>query len=143
MHRINEICGFLHNYFEAETIEREFTIENGVLDLSDVGILDGQFFRIENSVLNDGIYQHPTEALKDEHFEGAVSLLRIPPEVLEIAEEVDRWVEKNAEALNSPYQSESFSGYSYSKASGSGQNRGSYSWRDVFGSRLSKYRKLP
>ena len=143
MHKINEICNYLNNDFRCETHLGEFAIENGVLDLSEIEILDGQFFKIENSVLNDGIYQHPEDKLNDERFKGAVSLLRIPPLVLEIAEEIDEWEKENAKALNSPFQSESFGGYSYSKASGSGQNGGSYSWKDVFGSKLSKYRKLP
>ena len=43
----------------------------------------------------------------------------------------------------SPYQSESFAGYSYSKAAkGSGNSGSTVTWRDAFKSRLNKYRKI-
>lgn len=142
MHKINEICNYLNNDFRCETHLGEFAIENGVLDLSEIEILDGQFFKIENSVLNDGIYQHPEDKLNDERFEGAVSLLRIPPEVIEIAEEIKNWEQENVATLNSPYQSESFGNYQYTKASGNAADGSAYSWREVFGNKLAKYRKI-
>jgi hypothetical protein len=143
MHKINEICGFIHNDFVARTIMGTFEIVDGSLVFPEnANILDGQFFKIENSVLNDGIYQHPEDKLNDERFTGAVSLLRIPPEVIEIAEEIKNWEQENVAALNSPYQSESFGNYSFTKASGNTADGNAYSWREVFGNRLAKYRKI-
>lgn len=141
---IKEICDYLHNYFVGERKDGTFTIENGSLDVSDIPVLDGQYIRIQGSIFNDGIYQHPTSDLKNESFSGAVSLLKIPSDVLSIAAEIDEWKAKNAQALVSPFQSESFGGYSYSKASGGAKSGGGQiTWKDIFGNRLDCYRKLP
>ena len=104
---------------------------------------EGQYFRIVGSVLNDGVYEWPASDLKDEEFEGAVWLMAVPPDVIELDKKIDAWKEKYAtvdsQAL-SPYQSESFGGYSYSKGSG-GEGSGS-KWQGVFASELSRWRKL-
>lgn len=145
MTTIKEICDYLHNYFEHKRIHGTFTIENGTLDVSEVPIIEGQYFKIEGSILNDGIYKHPASDLRDESFEGAILLQRIPPDIEAIAGEIDEWKAENAKALTSPYQSESFGGYSYSKASGGAASGGgaTFTWKDAFGHRLDAYRKLP
>ena len=138
---IKEICDYIHNYFEKEMIEREFTITNGVID---VDIPNNQYFRIQGSVFNDGIYKAPATDLADETFKGVVTLMAIPKDVLEVYTEATEWVTKNADTLNSPYQSESFGGYSYSKGTSAKKDgsQGAYTWRDVFGDRLKAYRKI-
>jgi glycosyltransferase involved in cell wall biosynthesis len=52
-------------------------------------------------------------------------------------------VDEYADKLNSPYSSESFGGYSYSKASGT-DNHGNdvTSWQSKFASRLNHWRKI-
>ena len=52
----------------------------------------------------------------DERFEGAVWALAVPPAVIALAGEITEWQEKNGEAVLSPYTSESFGGYSYTRA---------------------------
>lgn len=141
---LEQILDFIHNYFVSKTSEGTFTIESGSLAYE--GLLEGQYFKIEGSSLNDGIYQWPTTELYDETFEGCVKELSIPRSVLLLAEEIDDWMDKYGDAVNSPYQSESFGNYSYSKSSSGGTRRngssGTVSWQDVFRTRLNAYRKI-
>lgn len=136
------ICDYIHNYFETETIDGTFTIAGGVLQ--DVTPLDGQYIRIQGSILNDGIYKAPVANLSNETFNGRVSLMAVPKDVLEVLEEATAWETKNANVLDSPYTSESFGGYSYSKGVSTKKDgtQGRLTWRDVFGDRLYCYRKI-
>ena len=97
---------------------------------------DGQYFRILGSVYNDGVYQYPA-VLTDEVFEGQIWAMRVPPAFIALSGEIDEYITKNAE---SPYTSESFGGYSYTKATG--ESGAPLTWRDVFASRLNAWRKL-
>ena len=142
---LTELCAELKNYFlrdaSKDIHKGDFTIVNGSIDLP--FLLNGQYFRIVGSVLNDGVYQYPTAQLTDEAFTGAVWAMAVPLSVIALAAEIDAWNTKNADALSSPYTSESFGGYSYTKASGSSSNGGgAYSWTDQFANRLAKYRRL-
>ena len=140
---LTELCAELKNYFlrdrEADIHYGEYTISGGSIDLP--FLLNGQYFRIVGSVLNDGVYQYPADGLADEVFTGAVWSMAVPPSVVDLAADIEAWNEKNAEALASPYTSESFGGYSYTKASGNSVG-GGYSWQDQFASRLAKWRRL-
>lgn len=103
----------------------------------------GQYFRIVGSVLNDGVYQYGDCALRDETFEGAVWAMAVPSEFLRLEEEIKAWRTQYENAANSPFQSESFAGYSYTKSSANGNSGGSVTgWQGVFASRLNKWRKL-
>ena len=77
---------------------------------------DGQYFRICGSVFNDGLHQYNVLDLVDETFTGTIWALAIPKAVIELADEIQKWQEKNADAAISPYQSERFCCYQYSKA---------------------------
>lgn len=137
---LTELCKELNNYFDKARYFGEFTIENGELQNVDF-LQEGQYFRIVGSVFNDGVYQYPTTELKDETFEGAVWAMAVPVEVIALSTEIDEWKAKyeTADAM-SPYQSESFGGYSYSKASGSAG--GTATWKDMFASKLNNYRRI-
>lgn len=142
---LTELCAELKNYFlrdrDADIHYGEYTISGGSIDLP--FLLDGQYFRIVGSVLNDGVYQYPTSDLTDEEFSGAVWAMAVPPAVVALAADIESWNEKNAEALASPYTSESFGGYSYTKATTGGVGTsGAFTWRDQFASRLAKWRRL-
>jgi len=139
---IKQVLDYIHNYFVKEEYVGSFKIENESLVFDK--LLDGQYFMINGSVLNDGVYLYPTDKLIDEEFIGKVSSLAIPRDVLNLSAEIDDWLANNKSAIESPFQSESFGGYSYTKASGaSGKSGGSQlTWKDVFGSKLNAYRKL-
>lgn len=139
---LSELCQELKNWFcdESDIHLGTYAIEGGVLSLP--FLLDGQYFRIAGSVLNDGVYKYYDELeLNDETFTGAIWAMKIPPSVVALATEIDAWIEKNGEAVASPYQSESWGGYSYSLKSG-GAESGSVDWRTVFGGSLNRWRKL-
>lgn len=101
----------------------------------------GQYFRIIGSLFNDGLHQYPTVDLTDETFEGTVWALAVPKAVQDLAEEIEAWNKKNGDAAMGPYQSESFGGYTYTKAT-DGHTGGGVTWESAFRSRLNQWRKM-
>lgn len=147
-----------------------YTIKNGKIEIP--FLKDGQYFRIIDSVFNDGLHQYkapkpPTEDtpitspmsedvptpeeppdpvpeesdLTDETFTGAIWALAIPKAIMTISAEISAWQEKYGGIAASPYLSESFAGYSYSKGTIGGSS-GASDWKAVFRARLNPYRKL-
>ena len=116
-----------------------FTIKDGGVTLP--FLADGQYFRICGSVFNDGLHLYPATDLVDEEFSGAIWELSIPPAVIELSDEISKWQEKNGEASTSPYQSESFGGYSYSKATDA-KTGGAVTWQSAFKQQLGVWRKI-
>ena len=116
-----------------------YTIEDGGITLP--FLQEGQYFRVVGSVFGDGVYQYPASGLKDETFDGAIWSLSVPQAVVNLAEEIEAWQAKNGEAAAGPYQSESFGGYTYSKAVDAATG-GAVSWQAAFRSRLNDWRKL-
>ena len=150
---LTQICHHIHNYFERSRHEGEYTIAGGTITLDFLTV--GQRFRILGSAANDGIYTYHAAGtiwdddnskaviLVNETFTGAIIDMGVPREVIELAGEIAAWVTANAQALNSPFTSESFGGYSYQKASGgAGGTGGVFSWKDMFRDRLNAYRKI-
>lgn len=149
---LEDVCNFVHNYFELERHIGVFEVTDGMLSLS--FLLEGQRFKVIGSALNDGIYTYHADGIKDdddvdsvmlgtETFNGTIVSMGVPKAFGKIVSDIIAWQEKNKDVLDSPYTSESFGGYSYTKASGSGANAGGQlSWQDVFRTRLNAYRKL-
>ena len=110
-------------------------------------LLPGQYFRVMGSLFNDGVHQYGNDFLNDEDFTGSVWSLAIPVAVIKLSEDIDAWrakYEAPDSSAMSPYMSESFGGYSYSKGSaisGTGTG-GATSWRTSFASRMNAWRKL-
>ena len=135
---LTEILAYLRNYFVVETHEDTFEIVGGVLPL---GFLQkGQYFRIIGSIFNDGVYCC-TEDLKltDETFTGKIEALAIPPDLIKLAEEITDYMQSD-EAKPTALTSESFGGYSYTKATES--SGAAASWQTVFAARLRRWRKI-
>ena len=137
---LTELCKELKNWFETDKVFGVFTIENGSIDLSKF-VQDGQYFRIIGSVFNDGVYEYPTTNLKDETFDGAIWPMAVPPAVIDLASEIGEWVGKYGDVVSSPYVSESWMEYSYSKVSGDA-NGNSTTWQSAFAKRLNQWRKI-
>lgn len=137
---LEDILRHLNNWFLADIHEGMFTVENGSIALP--FLQTNQYFRIVGSVFNDGLHKYPAADLVNETFTGSVWALAVPKSVMELSTEVEAWQKKNGEAVASPYQSESFGGYSYTKR-GAGNDSGSLNgWQDAFKSRLNDWRKL-
>lgn len=141
---LTELCQELHNWFDREQHTGTFTIENG--NITADFLADGQYYRIMGSVFSDGVHQYPSSELRDETFEGSVWALAIPAPVIKLSTEIEAWRGKyeNADsAALSPFTSESFGGYSYTKGSGSSDGSGGgASWQSAFRAQLNRWRKI-
>lgn len=137
-----EVMRAVNNYFIKDSYYGEHVIKNGSIS-SGVSsfIQESQYFVIDGSIFNDGVYKHGEETLKDETFKGTISVCAIPQAFLDLVKEIEEWQEKYKDTILSPYQSESFGGYSYSKASTNSGENGS-NWQNTFKSKLNTWRKI-
>ncbi len=156
---LTEVCAEIRNWFVTKKIFGTFTIRDnciyvtdkrGIFVTGEIPVRDyiqtGQYFRIIGSLFNDGVHEMPpTVPLTDETFEGALWAMAVPPAVIALCSEISAWRQKyeaeDSGAL-SPYISESFGGYSYSKGSSTGGGRTAATWQSVFASRLDQWRKV-
>lgn len=140
---INDFCEEVNNYFEQTRIFGKFEIANGNIDLNRYGIQEGQYIRVVGSVFNDGVYQYPIppeNELVDEKFDGAIWVMAVPSSVVTQIEEINQWEATNQSTLNSPYQSESFGGYSYTLKAENAE--GGLNWQTHFRRKLDRWRKV-
>lgn len=137
---LEQVLRHLNNWFLVDIHEGTFTVENGSITLP--FLLTNQYFRICGSVFNDGLHQYPAADLTDETFTGAVWVLAVPKAIIDLSVEIETWQEKNGEAVASPYQSESFGGYTYTKRSAGNDSGTLNGWQDAFRGRLNDWRKL-
>lgn len=135
---LDEILAYLKNYFVCDKRVGVFEITEGRLPLYDF-LQQDQYFLISGSVFNNGVYCYSDDlSLKDETFNGVICSLAIPPDLLELASEIEEYIESD-EAKPSAYTSESFGGYSYTKAT---ENGAAVSWQAVFRKRLKRWKKI-
>ena len=138
---LEQVLMHLKNWFlvPGGIHEGTYTIEDGGITLP--FLANGQYFRICGSVFNDGLHQYPSGDLRNETFDGTVWALAVPQADIDLAGEIEAWETKNGDASVSPYQSESFGGYQYSKATDSASG-GAVTWQSAFRSRMNAWRKL-
>ena len=148
---LQQICEHIHNYFIKDARRGTYEITDGLISLDFAK--EGQRIMIVGSDLNDGVYTYHTYGLtddddnenaqlQDETFCGSVCALAVPPSVISLSSEIKSWMDKYGDAVNSPYQSESFGGYSYTRASGGKSGNSAASWEDLFSSQLNRWRKI-
>lgn len=139
---LTEICAELRNYFEVPNGRHfgKFNISGGRITPLDF-LKDGQYYRIVGSALNDGVYKNDgCGVLTDEEFDGSIWAMSVPPAVVALADRIKEYMDSDA-AKPTPFVSESFGGYSYSKgqnAAGAANN----SWQAVFADELRKWRRI-
>ena len=143
---LSELCKELKNWFnynQPKVIGTFEIRENEIINDEFTSLIqENQYFRIVGSAFNDGVYKNDNKlTLIDETFAGAIWLMAIPKSVIDLATEISDWQTKYADSVNSPYQSESFGGYSYSKASGS-SGSSVPTWQSVFATQLNEWRKI-
>ena len=144
---LNEICEHLHNFFDTrdgEFIDRTadtFTISSGLISPLSSSLITGQYIRIVGSLLNDGIYLLPSNftisTLVNETFTGAIFGLAIPRDLVTLDTEITAYVAANPAT---GYVSESFGGWSGSRATGA--NGAPISWKSAYAARLNRWRKV-
>lgn len=135
---IDEICAEINNYFISKILHGEYKIINGTLSLENE-LKDGQYYRICGSAMNDGVYIYPSDNLSDEIFCGSVWCMNVPPSFVQLSTEIESWCNSEA-AKPSPFTSESFGGYSYTKATDSSGI--AVTWQSVFRNKLNRYRRI-
>ena len=143
---IEDVLSHIHNWFVRDTMSASIEITNGALpdDVSNE-ILEGQYYRIEGSYLNDGVHRHIADDLTDESFSGTISLLAIPRALLNVVFDIQSWIDSNGAESEGPYASESFGGYSYTlktDSNASSASGGLTGWRLAFRDRLNPWRKM-
>ena len=144
---LTEICAEIRNYFirgYKDIHAGTFMISEGAIEPLSF-LQNGQYYRIVGSVFNDGVHKYGDnkDVLTGETFTGEVWAMAVPPAVIALSAEIDDWVEENKDILSSPYQSESFGGYSYTKGgSYANDSKSAYGWKDQFASKLSPYRRI-
>lgn len=132
-----EIMKSIKNFFpdNSHQITGRFTISDNVIEPF-VSLCEGQYFLIEGSAVNDGVYQKGAE-LVDEEFEGTIIPLKIPRDFLTLVEEIEQTAKSEKP---STMQSESFGGYSYTRATTSTGQLASVI--DAYATRLNAWRKI-
>ena len=148
---LTEICAEIKNYFSYECDRH----------IGDFAIIDGHitpsfdiptdYIRIVGSHKNDGVHvRDKGEFVLDDEptFHGAIWVMSPPKDFIALADEIKSWQDANGKADStamSPFQSESFGGYSYSKSSGGSSASGASSvptWQSQYASRLKIYRRI-
>lgn len=138
---LEAILNSLHNWFLIPGAERcgTFEVASGTLDVDFLQC--DQYYRVEGSVFNDGLHQHPGTDMQDETFEGTVYPMAVPRAVVELAEKIDKWCKDNPETDK---QSESFGGYSYTRGStnAASTNTSVSRWEVAFAGELRAWKKV-
>ena len=137
---LEELLRALRNWFACGKATGRIRVEGGALVPPErLALADGQYIRVTGSVFSDGLHRWPCTDLPDEEFVGTVWALAIPQAVVDLADEIAAWQTEHAKELDSPYASESFGGYSYTRVGGDGSP---ITWRQQFKARLDPWRKL-
>lgn len=148
---LSEVCAEIKNYFTYA----------GDRHIGDFAIIDGQiapsidfptdYIRIIGSHRNDGVHVRDAstgkfDLIDEGTFHGAVWVMSPPADFIALVADISAWQAKNGavdSAAMSPFYSESFGGYSYSKSAGSVSGAGSATtWQSLYSSRLRRYRRI-
>lgn len=139
-----EVLGSINNFFELEPARGEFEVSCGTLSAVRgqlPALADGQYYLVRGSALNDGLHVEGSFDLEDEGpWVGEVVPCAVPAGLRDLIREVAVWREAR-KGEDGPYQSESFDGYSYSRATDP-VTGGAADWRTAFRSRLNRWRRL-
>lgn len=137
---LEELLRALRNWFVRDKAAGRIRVEGGALVPPEgLSLANGQYIRITGSTFNDGLHRWPCTGMTDEEFVGTVWALAVPRAVIDLADEIEAWQTEHAKELDSPYSSESFGGYSYTRVGGDGSP---ITWRQQFKASLDPWRKL-
>lgn len=144
-----ELLSELKNYFEVEKVKGDFTLtSNSLLLNSTVNKPQvGQYIYIR-STLNRavckviGINKDTLSLQCENNFQlvddnvKQVSYLAIPQQIISLSTQIEEFETKN---IMSPYTSESFGGWSGSRAQG---RNGNITWQEAFSGKLKPFKKM-
>lgn len=153
MDTLTELCQYLRNWFndgcavycgKITVAEGTVTCSRDLFDSETVPLEVGQCFLVTGSAFDDGVHTYPDMEMRDGTFEGSIQPMNVPPAIMHLVGEIGAWRAKYEDidgTAMSPYTSESFAGYSYSK-NGTGSTEGAGGWQSAFKNRLSMWRKI-
>lgn len=103
---------------------------------------DAPFVAIKGSAYHNGVYSLLDGEMidapdKDETFDGVVYPLRPPDDFLALCKDISAFDDKSPVGA---MQSETFGGYSYTRASGA--NGGVATWQNAYASRLIPFKRM-
>ena len=146
------VMQYLHNYFYRFKEKGTFNISFNTITINNEALkgkyVDGQYIRIIGSLANDGVYKVVScgeedipgitveGCLSDEEFTGYICSLGVPKAFVGLCNEIQTYNEENKAGV---MVSESFGGYSYTKATVNGQLA---TWKDAFAANLKPYRRM-
>lgn len=148
---LGEICAELKNYF---TYEEDRHVDDWVISggtISPYLDIPTDYIRVIGSRHNDGVHVRNKDGffdLIDESFHGGIWVMSPPSDFLSLVTEISEWQTKygGIDSYNmSPFQSESYSIYSYTKGSSNSSESGSPSspsWQTQYADRLNRYRRI-
>lgn len=152
---ITEICAHCRNYFAPKNKrENDEYKHSGTFVISGQSIApldflkEGQYFRIYGSDINDGVYCNTAEglsALQDEEFEGEIWEMSVPRAFLQMCDDIAAWraANESVDSSNmSPFTSESFGGYSYTKSGSNTADGSNATWQGQFSKRLNAWKRI-
>lgn len=137
---MDAICGEIRNYFEIGSVTGTFKVRDGMISPLDF-LQYGQYYRVIGSVFNDGVHRYGDASMTDEEFTGEIRAMAVPSALICLSEEIRAYAESDA-AKPSPYVSESFGGYTYTRASRGSTAASDNAWQTVFAKKLNRWRKI-
>lgn len=141
---LDDFCANLKNYFISDFDKDihlgEYTIDNNTISLD--FLAENQYFRVVGSKFNDGVYKYDNKLhLTDEIFNGAIWAMSVPPAFLSAVEEANTYLTAHPNAM--ALQSESFGGYSYTRAVGGSTSLGGFGYLpSTISEQLNRYRRI-
>lgn len=144
MRTVADVMRHVNNFFETGYRATTYSISGGILSPNDV-LRPGMWIYISGSFFWDGVWkigegwrlEDAPENAADDTFVGRVHFLAPPADFLALCDEIAEFNAKNAV---SPYQSESFGEYSYTRATG--KDGGVLGWQQAFSDRLRPFRRM-
>lgn len=136
----------INNYFYRFYEMGNFSIDHNRI-LVKGNYVQGQYIKIENSLMNDGVYRVAYAKdgeirlegfdLIDEEFEGVISSLAIPKQLINLLPKIEEFESENK---RSSIISESFGIQSYTL--GTDANGKILGWEQIFSDILKPYKKM-
>lgn len=132
-----DVCNEVNNFFVVDRDKHHgfFSIRHGDI-VPNVYFAASNYLRIFGSSKNDGVHSVDDVLTDESTFRGTVWVMHVPQDFLRLVSNIEKWQTANAAVIDSPYTSESFGGYSYTKDAKSAD------WRTKFKPQLDAYRKI-
>ena len=115
--------------------------ETEVTEVTDVTDVTDDTEDTENTNTAESDDEEPDEGLVDEVFDGAIWIMYVPRPVISLLADIQAWEDKYGPIVETPFNSESFGGYSYYKGYKNTMSTVASRWKSKFVERINKWRK--